>query len=109
VEEIMSALKNGDPTPTARSSSDPKIEGPAPADEGNYALQDWDSIVTGTLVPISVDPNDLDQERDSGGDELLEEDNDNLYQNSDEALPEDSEEAALRRNPSKEGGLFDEV
>jgi len=28
---------------------------------------------------------------------------------SDEALPDDLEERAIRRNPSREGGTFDEV
>jgi hypothetical protein len=36
------------------------------------------------------------------------EDEDNPYQNSDEALPDDEEERRLGRNPSREGGLFDE-
>jgi hypothetical protein len=36
------------------------------------------------------------------------EDEDNPYQNSDEALPDDEEERRLTRNPSREGGLFDE-
>ena len=39
----------------------------------------------------------------------LEEEDDNPYQESDEALPDDKEEAAIRRNPSREGGRFDEV
>jgi hypothetical protein len=34
--------------------------------------------------------------------ELPEEDDDNPYQNSDEALPDDEEEAAIRRNLSRE-------
>ncbi len=38
----------------------------------------------------------------------LEEEDDNPFQRSDEALPDDEEEQRLRRNPSREGGLFDE-
>lgn len=38
----------------------------------------------------------------------LEEEDDNPYQDSEEALPDDEEEERLRRNPSREGGLFDE-
>ncbi|QPC88274.1 hypothetical protein GA830_17060 [Mesorhizobium sp. NBSH29] len=34
---------------------------------------------------------------------------DNPYQESDEALPDDEEEASISRNSSREGGLFDEV
>lgn len=37
------------------------------------------------------------------------EDDDNPYQNSDEALPDDAEEAAITRNSSREGGRFDEI
>lgn len=41
--------------------------------------------------------------------ELPGEDDDNPYQNSDEALPDDREEAAIERHPDREGGLFDEI
>lgn len=34
---------------------------------------------------------------------------DNPYQNSDEALPEDEEEVSLARDPSREGGRFGEI
>lgn len=34
---------------------------------------------------------------------------DDPYQESDEALPDDDEEKVLNRNPSMEGGKFDEV
>jgi hypothetical protein len=36
-------------------------------------------------------------------------DDDNPYQESDEALPDDAEEAAIRRHPSREGSRFDEI
>lgn len=36
-------------------------------------------------------------------------DDDNPYQESDEALPDDAEEAAISRHPSREGGRFDEI
>lgn len=41
--------------------------------------------------------------------EARDEEDDNPYQHSDEALPDDRGEAVLRRNPSREGGHFDEV
>ncbi len=41
--------------------------------------------------------------------DVEEEDDDNAYQESDEALPDDAEEAAISRNPSREGGRFDET
>lgn len=34
---------------------------------------------------------------------------DDPYQESDEALPDDMEERVINRNPSREGGAFDEV
>jgi len=40
--------------------------------------------------------------------EVVEEDDDNPYQNSDDALPEDEEEAAITRHPTREG-RFDET
>ena len=45
-------------------------------------------------------------------DELMEEETeseDDPYQESDEALPDDAEERVIDRNPSREGGAFDEV
>jgi hypothetical protein len=41
--------------------------------------------------------------------ELPGEEADNPYQRSDEALPDDEAEAVIDRNPSREGGRFDEV
>ncbi len=44
--------------------------------------------------------------------EILEEEvetEDDPYQESDEALPDDAEERVINRNPSREGGAFDEV
>jgi hypothetical protein len=38
----------------------------------------------------------------------VEEDDDNAYQNSDDALPDDEEEAAIARHPTREG-RFDET
>ena len=34
---------------------------------------------------------------------------DDPYQESDEALPDDAEERVINRNPSREGGAFDEI
>jgi hypothetical protein len=74
--------------------------------------QDWDAIEAGEIEPVSVPENgDLryaDAEGQSGG-ELPGEDDDNPYQESDEALPDDAEEAAITRDPSKGGTRFDEV
>lgn len=58
-------------------------------------------------VPLVELPEGLLDEEPNG--ELPEEDNDNPYQESDEALPDELEEAVLRKDPSKEGSRFDEV
>ncbi|SMH40246.1 hypothetical protein [Mesorhizobium australicum] len=58
-------------------------------------------------VPLVELPEDLLDEEPNG--ELPEEDDDNPYQESDEALPDELEEAVLRKDPSKEGSRFDEV
>lgn len=52
---------------------------------------------------------EVDTAEQTAGGELEEEDDDNPYQESDEALPDDAEEAAISRNPSREGGRFDET
>ena len=84
-----------------------------PTDErtpGGPALeqQDWDAIRSGSIAPDSVPENgDLRYDADPTG-ELPGEDDDNPYQNSDEALPDEREEAAIRRNPGREGGRFHE-
>lgn len=70
--------------------------------------QDWDGLEAGEILPDHPDGgNDLDSDLDDG--ELPDEDDDNPMQESDEALPDDEDEAILRRNPSKEGGRFDDV
>jgi hypothetical protein len=71
--------------------------------------QDWDAIKSSEIVPESV-PADGDisyppSTVERSGD-LPEEDDDNPYQESDEALPDDAEEAALTRDPSKGGSRF---
>lgn len=71
--------------------------------------QDWDAIISGAIEPDSVPENgDLRYDPEKAGD-APDEDDDNAYQHSDEALPDDREEAAIRRNPDREGGRFDEV
>jgi hypothetical protein len=81
-------------------------------DSPTVEQQDWDAIRTGQIVPESVPDNDDIRYPTStiqkSGDQPEEED-DNPYQESDEALPDDAEEAALKRDPSKEGSRFDEV
>lgn len=86
-----------------RSEDEIREEGPA------LEEQDWEAIESGAMTPDSIPENgDLRYDVERSG-EAPEEDDDNPYQNSDEALPEDGEEAALTRDPSREHGRFDEV
>ena len=79
------------------------------SDAPALAEQDWDAIESGELEPTNAPGNgDLRYPAHESG-EHPEEDDDNPEQESDEALPNDEEEAALRRDPGKESGLFDEV
>ncbi|AZO47923.1 MAG: hypothetical protein EOS58_18375 [Mesorhizobium sp.] len=82
-----------------------EVEVPSPSQ------QDWDAIKGARILPDGG----LPQEEVPGttGIEkegaLPEEDDDNPYQESDEALPDDAEEAAIARDPARRGGPFDEV
>ncbi|MBZ9918654.1 MULTISPECIES: hypothetical protein [unclassified Mesorhizobium] len=69
---------------------------------------DWDAIKGGRVLPDKVSDNvdavvDVEKEGD-----LPEEDDDNAYQNSDEALPDDEEEGAISRDLARRAGPFDE-
>lgn len=89
--------------PDTQEDGSARNEGPA------LEQQDWDAIESGAITPDSIPENgDFRYDVEPAG-EAPEEDDDNPYQNSDEALPEDREEAALARNPAREGGRFDEV
>ncbi|HWK65045.1 MAG TPA: hypothetical protein VNS34_08905 [Rhizobiaceae bacterium] len=71
--------------------------------------QDWEALEGGEPEPVSVPDNgDLryaqDDEEISG--ELPEENDDNPYQESDAALPDDSEEEAIARNPALDDRRF---
>jgi len=74
---------------------------------------DWDDIGARGMKPSDAPANgDLrfggaPSAEPSG--ELPGEDDDNEYQESDEALPDDEEERAIARDPAKEGSRFDEV
>jgi hypothetical protein len=72
--------------------------------------QDWDALEGTKVLPDSVVvvENGFPDRQETEG-TLPEEDDDNAYQNSDEALPDDEEERALSRDSSKEGSRFDEV
>ena len=80
------------------------LKGPA------LEVQDWTDLDGATEPVSSPDNGDLryaPQESPSG--DLPGEDDDNPFQESDEALPNAREEAALRRDPSKEKDRFGEI
>lgn len=65
------------------------------------------------LVDLEVDDlpaeGELSQQVEKELREEESESEDDAYQESDEALPDDMEERVIDRNPSREGGAFDEV
>jgi hypothetical protein len=65
------------------------------------------------LVDLEVDDlpaeGELSQQVEQELREEESESEDDAYQESDEALPDDMEERVIDRNPSREGGAFDEV
>ena len=70
--------------------------------------QDWDELEGTKVRPDSAAVEGADDAGETEG-TLPDEDDDNAYQNSDKALPDDEEERVLSRDPSKEGSRFDEV
>ena len=66
-------------------------------------LNAYDALGNGNM------PTEVEIAEQAGQGEVEEEDDDNSYQESDEALPNDTEEAAISRNPSRDGGRFDET
>ena len=71
--------------------------------------QDWDALEGGRILPDSVAVNGDPQDDAEAEGNLPEEDDDNPFQDSDEALPDDEEDRVLSKDPSKEGNRFDEV
>lgn len=81
-----------------------------PTDAPALSEEDWDEVGTEEVTPTSSPQNaDLRYDKGHKSGEHPEEDDDNPEQESDEALPNDREERALKRDPGKESGLFDEV
>jgi hypothetical protein len=69
---------------------------------------DWDDIEAADPFAPEPEAEDPEIEGEVPGD-LPEEDDDNPYQESDEALPDDLEEKVIQRDPSREGSRFDEI
>jgi hypothetical protein len=61
---------------------------------------DIDALPAKGEIPQSIEQEIEEEEAES---------EDDPYQESDEALPDDAEERVINRNPSREGGAFDEV
>ncbi|MCZ7931704.1 hypothetical protein O9X90_05235 [Agrobacterium leguminum] len=61
---------------------------------------DIDALPAKGEIPQSIEQELKEEEAES---------EDDPYQESDEALPDDAEERVIDRNPSREGGAFDEV
>ena len=61
---------------------------------------DIDSLPDKGEIPQSIEQEIEEEEAET---------EDDPYQESDEALPDDAEERVINRNPSREGGAFDEV
>ena len=85
--------------PRGKPRVDDEVEAPT------REQQDWDAIKGARMLPDSV-AEEGGLEKDG---ELPDEDDDNAYQDSDDALPDDAEEAAIKRDPARRGGPFDEV
>ena len=101
----MSVKRKQDLSDKAKDRSE-ELQGPA------LEQEDWDAVKGGEPASTGVpDEGDLRQEPINAPepDGLPEEDDDNPYQESDEALPDEEEEAALARDPSKRTSRFDEI
>lgn len=66
---------------------------------------DWDALAAGDAAASFSQMNGQKSQDPATEDE----EDDNPFQESDEALPDDREERALDRDPSKEGSRFGEV
>ncbi|WP_258602567.1 hypothetical protein [Mesorhizobium sp. AR10] len=92
--------------PRRKPRTNDEVEAPAP-EQQDWPATERDPIRGAKILPDSV-PEDEGADIDEDG-ELPDEDDDNAYQNSDEALPDDAEEAAIARDPARRGRPFDEV
>lgn len=73
--------------------------------------QDWDRF-GGDEVKLDIGDDEIlahvEEVEEEEAEEAVDND-DNPYQESDQALPDDEEEAAISRHPSREGSRFDEI
>ena len=79
--------------------------------ERSVKSQDWDEVseeVDKGGASAQQELQNID-EIETVENEDADDNDDNPYQESDAALPDDAEEAAIRRDPSREGSQFDEI
>lgn len=76
-------------------------EAPEPAE------QDWDALEGAPILPDSVPENDGEAPDVERGEDLAVENDDNPDQESDEALPDDEEEHAIRRDMGGTGVRYE--
>jgi len=91
-------------------SQDPRRENMSrePKQRPEAEQPDWERELRRGITPESIaDDSELQLDEPDGA--LPEEDDDNPYQDSDAALPDDLEERVISRNPGKEGSRFDEI
>lgn len=88
---------------------DPRKKTERPEDAPALEEQNWEALEGTELAPESALENGDLRYRDDANGELPGEDDDNPFQESDEALPDDDEEKALRRDPQKGATRFDET
>jgi hypothetical protein len=92
-------------TAMANKNRNEQVGGEAPGLEQG----DWDAIEAGKMEPTDTPANGDFRFPEEKSGKLPGEDDDNEYQESDEALPDDSEERTISRNPAHDGSRFDEV
>jgi hypothetical protein len=85
----------------------------APAENARIPVKtlDWDSLQGGEEVVPTLDEPDLrveSEETEQAAQAEAIDDDDNPYNDSDEALPDDDEERTLSRDPGREHPRFDE-
>ncbi len=90
------------PKPDRNTTMDPR----KPLTENEDAL---DQDIVDVEVDDLPEDGELSQQIEQELREEEAETDDDPYQESDDALPDDVEEKVLDRNPSREGGKFDEV
>ena len=93
----------------ARRKKQTREENPA-AESPVLEQTDWDALAGDSFAADrKLDDTDLPYYVEVDSDASAPEEDDNAYQNSDEALPDDEDERVLARNPSKPRVRFNGV